>query len=347
MTRNPLIDNAKFILIFLVVFGHIIQPFTTEGKGIEVLYHWIYLFHMPAFIMLSGFFAKGLMNKDYIKNFSKKLLIPYLIFQLFYPVYYLLVGVNDWQFTMFNPRWSLWFLISLFCWHLMLIVFKKIPPLLGVMIAIGLGVSVGYIDPIGHTLSLSRTFVFFPYFLVGYWLTQEGLEKRLTIKMKLFSFIAMSIVAVGLLLAPSFSVDWLLSSKSYQSIGFPEIGGVFRLGIYLLSFLMTMCFLTWIPSKENIFTHIGQKTIYVYLLHGIFIHFFRQNQFLKIDTITDVFGLAVLSLAIVMVLSSKYVRMITQPLIEIKCSMLKNQFKSKSKNRSKSRRDQVHTRFSS
>lgn len=338
MNRNPFIDNAKFVLILLVVFGHVIQPFTTE-KGVEVLYHWIYLFHMPAFIMLSGFFAKGSMNKEYIKNLSKKLLIPYLIFQLFYAGYYLLIGVNDWQFSIFSPRWSLWFLISLFCWHLMLVVFKKLPPRLGVLIAIGLGVMVGYVNLIGHTFSLSRTFVFFPFFLIGYWITQESFEKLKTRKMKTLSFTAMSIVAIGLLLAPSFSVDWLLAAKSYQAIGFPEMGGVIRIGIYLLSLIMAMGFFTWIPAKENAFTHIGQKTLYVYLLHGIFIHYFRQNGLFKVDTIVDVIGLAIISLAIVIVLSHKYVMMLTQPFIEAKCSMLRSKLNSKSKREG----NQVHT----
>ncbi|WP_404331907.1 acyltransferase family protein [Mesobacillus maritimus] len=323
MNRDPLIDNAKFYLIFLVVFGHVIQPFTSDVKAVEVLYHWIYLFHMPAFIMLSGFFAKGFLKKSYIKNLSKKLLLPYLIFHLFYTLYYLLIGVTGWQLTIFNPRWSLWFLISLFCWHLLLIVFKKLTPLQGVPVTIALGVIVGYIDPVGHTFSLSRTIVFFPFFLVGYWIKQENLEKLMTNKMKIFSFTAMFLVAVGLLFAPSFSVDWLLASKSYQSIGHPEIGGVIRLGIYLVSFLMTMCFFTWIPTKETIFTNIGQKTIYIYLLHGIFIHFFRQNDLFKISTVVDVIVLAFVSLAIVWVLSTKYVRMITQPLIEAKCTMLR------------------------
>ncbi|MCT2538180.1 acyltransferase family protein [Aquibacillus koreensis] len=329
MNREPLLDNAKFLLIFLVVFGHVIQPFKSDLKSVEVLYHWIYLFHMPAFIVLSGFFAKGFLDKGYLKKLAKKLLLPYLIFHIFYTLYYLLIGVSGWQFTILIPRWSLWFLLSLFCWHILLTVFKRFPPFIGTVLAIGIGVIVGYIDQVGHTFSLSRTIVFFPFFLIGYWITHDSLIKLRTNKIRAFSLMTMSFVAIGIFLLPTFSSNWLLASHSYHAIGYPVLGGAIRLGIYSLSLVMSICFFSWIPSRQNMFTHIGKKTIYVYLLHGIFIHFFRQSNLIKIDTILDVIGLVIISLAIVMILSSKYIRTIAQPLIEAKASKLKQRFEEK------------------
>ena len=50
-------DNIKFILIFLVVLGHLLEissPFPEK----EMLYKLIYSCHMPVFIFISGFFAK-------------------------------------------------------------------------------------------------------------------------------------------------------------------------------------------------------------------------------------------------------------------------------------------------
>ena len=43
---------------------------------------------MPAFILVSGFFAKGFYQKGYISKITKKLILPYLIFQLIYSIYY-------------------------------------------------------------------------------------------------------------------------------------------------------------------------------------------------------------------------------------------------------------------
>src|SRR5699024_11801154 len=82
---------------------------------------------MPAFIFLAGFFAKGAGNMSYITKLAKKLLIPYLIFLIIYTGYYFLIGKDGWQLEMFYPHWALWFLFSLFSWHMLLILFKKMP----------------------------------------------------------------------------------------------------------------------------------------------------------------------------------------------------------------------------
>ena len=86
--RNYYFDNAKFILIFFVVFGHFLRSFIEDNETIYTIYKVIYTFHMPAFILVSGFFAKGFYQKGYVKKITKKLIFPYLIFQINYSVFY-------------------------------------------------------------------------------------------------------------------------------------------------------------------------------------------------------------------------------------------------------------------
>ncbi|HLQ71161.1 MAG TPA: acyltransferase family protein, partial [Bacillota bacterium] len=156
MERNAYIDNARILLILLVVFGHMIQPFIGTSQGVNTLYMWIYTFHMPAFIFLAGFFAKGSGNTKYILKLAKKLLLPYVIFQLLYTGYYFTIGKEGWQAGIFDPHWSLWFLFSLFSWHILLFWFKQLPPLLGITIAVQIGLIVGYFGEVGQMFSLSR-----------------------------------------------------------------------------------------------------------------------------------------------------------------------------------------------
>ena len=328
--RDSYFDNAKFLLIFLVVFGHLIQQLTKDSATIQTLYYWIYIFHMPAFIFLSGFFAKGIGNKKYILKLVKKLLLPYVIFQVFYSSYYVWLGVESWDPLIMEPRWSLWFLLSLFSWHMLLILFKRIPAIYGIPLAFSIGIAIGYVDTIGHELSLSRTIVFFPFFLLGYWVTKERLYKLKNNFIRVSSLVLMSVVAVAIALTPDFSIVWLFGSSSYQALGLPGLGGLVQFGIYLLSTLMAASVLVWIPSKQKMFTFIGQQTIYVYLLHGIFIHFFRQGDYLKFDHAFDLVGLVILSVAIVALLASKPVRTLTQPFIEGDYSMLKGWFSNNS-----------------
>ena len=124
--RDAYFDNVKFILIVLVVFGHLLTPFINDEQWLRTLYIFIYTFHMPAFILISGYFAKGYRKKGYMWKMAKKVLLPYIIFQLIYAVYdYKLYDESTFKVSVFQPAWSLWFLLSLFCWNAMLFIFTK------------------------------------------------------------------------------------------------------------------------------------------------------------------------------------------------------------------------------
>lgn len=326
LERNAYFDNAKVLLIFLVVFGHMIQPFIDGSDGLKTFYMWVYTFHMPAFIFLSGFFAKGSGSKKYILKLAKKLIVPYLIFQVIYTIFYFYIGKEGWQTSMFYPHWSLWFLLSLFCWHMLLYWFKKIPAILGILIAVQIGLIVGYFGEIGHTFSLSRTFVFFPFFLLGYWLKEEHVMWLKQRAFKLISLVIMAVVAVAIYYAPDFNSGWLLASKSYGALGAPEYGGFARLLVYFTSTVMAMSVMAWVPREKGIFTYIGTRTLYVYLLHGFFIQYFRVNDLFKVDNIFDFFGLGLLSAIIVLLLSSKPILGLWQPMVETSTSIIRNTF---------------------
>ncbi|MFS0673213.1 acyltransferase family protein [Ornithinibacillus sp. 179-J 7C1 HS] len=328
MERNAFFDNAKVLLIFLVVFGHVIQPYIDGSTGMHTLYTWIYTFHMPAFIFLSGFFAKGFGDKGYILKLAKKLLIPYIIFQLIYSSYYYVIGKSNWLTDMFYPHWSLWFLISLFSWHMLLILFKRLPVYASLLVAILLGITVGYLAAIGHSFSLSRTFVFFPFFLLGYWLKEEHILLLKRRSAKVLSVVVMVTIAICIYFAPEINTGWLLASKSYFDLGMQEFGGVARLLVYLTSTLMAASVLAWVPFKRNSMTKLGERTLYVYLLHGFLVQYFRAYDVFEVNNVLDVIGLAGVSMLIVLGLSSKPVLTMSQPLIECKMTNMKKMVKS-------------------
>lgn len=56
MARNYKYDNLKALLIFLVVFGHVLE--SVPGEYRRIIYLTIYTFHMPMFIYISGYFSK-------------------------------------------------------------------------------------------------------------------------------------------------------------------------------------------------------------------------------------------------------------------------------------------------
>ena len=54
--RIVLWDNLKFILITLVVIGHLADEFTAKSDVYKSVFLFIYTFHMPLFILISGLF---------------------------------------------------------------------------------------------------------------------------------------------------------------------------------------------------------------------------------------------------------------------------------------------------
>ncbi|NKE05511.1 acyltransferase family protein [Mesobacillus selenatarsenatis] len=323
--RDYYFDNAKFILIFFVVFGHLLRSFIEDNEMIYNLYKVIYTFHMPAFILVSGFFARGFNKKGYVMKIAKKLILPYFIFQLIYSIfYYFLYSKSTFTMDPLNPHWSLWFLISLFCWNIMLIGFSKLNAPIGLLVAFGMGLGVGYVDWISNYLSLSRTFVFFPLFLIGYHLSKDHISTLTRPAFKAGALVTFALVFLGFYFNPDIDYKWLLGSKPYSLMEAASIASMFtRLGFYLLSLLMVFSFLTIVPKKQYFFTDLGKNTLYVYLLHGFFVRTFRESE------VQDFFHsperillLAVIALLLTFLLSSKYAAAIAQPLIEFKTSRI-------------------------
>lgn len=317
MEREAYFDNARLLMIAFVVFGHLIQPYQ-DMLFLQMSYTWIYTFHMPVFIFLAGFFARGTGTKAAVEKLAKKLLLPFLFFQVIYTIYYYMIGKDGWMESILVPQWALWFLLSLFCWHILLIPFKRIRPSLGIPLAVFIGLLVGYFNEIGGVLSLSRTFVFFPFFLVGYWVTKEQLAVLRRLPIRIGG--GLLLIAAGTLfyLYPDIPTDWLLGSKSYAVLGAGEAGGIMRLLVYLFSGLMMISVLALVPNKKMPFTKYGQRTLYVYLLHGFFIQWIRVDDLFEVSNSLDVLGLLIVTLSIVLVLSQRWMLRIWKPLIELK-----------------------------
>ena len=71
MNRIAFVDNLKGFGILCVILGHIANPFSS----------FIYLWHMPLFFFIGGFFINPNKNNiDFIKHNTKNLMGIYLIF---------------------------------------------------------------------------------------------------------------------------------------------------------------------------------------------------------------------------------------------------------------------------
>lgn len=319
--REYYFDNAKFILIFFVVFGHFIRPLIADQELVLAIYKEIYTFHMPAFILISGFFAKSINQKGYIKKIAQKLIYPYVIFQIIYSIYYFfLYSKSTLSIDFLKPQWSLWFLISLFFWNIMLLGFLKLKMWISILVALLLGLLVGYIEWVSNFLSLSRTFVFFPLFLVGFYLKKENFYSLKKPKIKLMSFLLMLAVFVTFYFYPDMNEKWLLGSKPYELLEKDYLlAAIKRLGVYVISFIMVLSFFSFVPKRKLLFSKLGRNTLNVYLLHGFFVKFFRANDIQSyFESPTMLIGLAGFSLILTLILSNKWLTNLVRPLFVLK-----------------------------
>ncbi|MGL5330268.1 MAG: acyltransferase family protein, partial [Peptostreptococcaceae bacterium] len=248
-----------------VVFGHLIERYIDFNDTLMGLYMFIYMFHMPLFIFISGFLSKRTDKSK--KLLIKTLLIPYIIFNIiWYTLAYLYVG--EVNIPILYPGWTLWFLLSLFFWRVSLKYLIKIKYILPISFLLGL--IVGMV-PNGEILSFSRTIVFLPFFLLGYY---TDINKLKTIESKVNIWIAILGVTlfIGLALFASennmLDYKFLYGSYSYSELGLNVSQGILYRGLlYLTSICISIFICVITPNKKTFYTDMGKSTMYVYSFH--------------------------------------------------------------------------------
>lgn len=339
--RDYFFDNAKFILITLVVIGHAYRSLIDDSVFAKTAYLAIYSFHMPLFILIAGYFTKNIHKEGQSKKIIASILIPYLIFQVLYSVYHhLLYQPDQFDFSILEPYWIMWFLLSMFLWRLILPYFitLKYP----IVIAFVLSILIGYLGEADRYLSLSRTIAFFPFFLLGYYLQRhhfEWLFQRIKRWVAWIGLVALFPLMYGLAFLSPIDASWrrwMYFAIPYEDVGHPEwYAGLYRVGLLALALVVSVLFLVVIPRGKTFFSEWGARSIYVYLLHGFFI---RAYTALGINELASgpLFYLCVAagSVLLAIFLASRWVMQATHPLVQPKIHWLfdenrgKRQFKN-------------------
>lgn len=116
--REPFWDVLKGILIYLVVLGHFVQYGTTGDFWQHPLFRGIYIFHMPLFILVSGYFGVHSLSRPWIP-FLRKLFIHLLIpIAVFYLCQLLILSLYCPKQPLVDYFRGMWFLWVLFGCHL-------------------------------------------------------------------------------------------------------------------------------------------------------------------------------------------------------------------------------------
>ncbi|WP_158738471.1 acyltransferase family protein [Alteribacillus sp. YIM 98480] len=315
--RDYFFDNAKFILIALVVISHAITPLIEWHQFSRGLYLLLFSFHMPLFLFISGYFAKKAVAQHEFVKPIQKLLVPYIIFQVIYSFFYHDIMGQQLNVPIFEPHWSLWFLLTLFSFYFIIHLFKFSPYM--IVLAILLGVAIGFGEPT-TLFSISRTIVFFPFFLAGYFIKRHHFEFLQLARLKIIGA-AIFILSFVIFYFYAYDIPYELfyGNESYQAMGFEHAaaGGAYRLLAYVATIAISIAFLAFVPQEKQPMSIYAKNTLYVYLLHGFIFRYLRETEFYDgMDTVFEVFLLALGCIIFTFILSSAIVKKVTQPLIE-------------------------------
>lgn len=119
LERDYRIDGIKWLLIVLVTFGHVIEPALSNPIA-NKLYSIIYIFHMPLFVFISGYYANV---KDKEKLISKGIMLLETFLVVMIPQCFYYGSI----IPLLNPENSGWYLISLITWYIIfLLIINKL-----------------------------------------------------------------------------------------------------------------------------------------------------------------------------------------------------------------------------
>lgn len=264
--RLASMDIAKFFAIYFVVWGHQYALFSDLAKG-SIIQRIIYSFHMPLFMLISGFFAHSALHSDFRQLVAKKaqhLLLPIVLCTLLEILFtYLITGSMELHQARDIVVGNSWFLKTLFCILIIAHIALKItrtPTLACILSCV-----VMFILP--HAYSLKLNYLL-PFFWLGYLLKnhQGGFE----LHVKAITGVALIVFVFSFALLYKGFLDISISSLASSPMSiisnyvtatagcFTMLGVSFVIDHYLKS-----------DTIKNVMCYIGQNTLEIYLLQTI------------------------------------------------------------------------------
>jgi fucose 4-O-acetylase-like acetyltransferase len=296
-----------------VVAGHLIESLRKVPLA-HAFYFFVYTFHMPLFIVVSGYLARNFTALRARKLISG-LAVPYVIFELAYSLPRLFL-YGKLEISLLDPYYLTWFLMSLFLWRLSTPVWLQLRWPLAV--ALGLSLLSGT-SALPDELSMNRTLGLLPFYVLGLmlrphhlaWLRQPWVRVAGAV-------VLLGGFALALAIHTDVATEWVRWRHSNHSIGVSNLTGtLMRLGMLAAGAVLVAAFLAVTPSRRTWYSTLGVSTMYAYLLHGFVVKVADRYD----DSLATPLGVVVVALAGVVlatVLCTAPVRRVTKWAIEPK-----------------------------
>lgn len=264
--RDSTIDIAKGICIFLMVLGHTYFYSSFNDR--------VYLFHMPFFFFVSGFFFSCKKDiKDFFIDKTSRLLIPMLIYWVFGILLSLPMAFRSGTLPNLDIG-ALWFLLSLWTIFIMAYISTKFlkAKIANLIVGIILMVIAYYLNI--HKIQIPCHFVqslfMFPLFILGkYFYHTEisfhgenmSLYQLLLSKRKL----CISVALIGVFILICGNLSYLNVEKLIVPSPLSLFVGAFS-GILLVLAISKLITLA-LPKIANTLDNLGKKSLHVLGFH--------------------------------------------------------------------------------
>ncbi|MFE0448231.1 acyltransferase family protein [Streptomyces fungicidicus] len=319
--RDAFFDNAKYLAIVLVAVGHSWEPLKGDSRVLEAAYSVVYSFHMPAFIIISGFFSRSFdMRPDRLRRLITGVVVPYIVFETAYPLFKRVVDNDPQQdISLLDPWYLTWFLVALFIWRLTTPIWNAVRHPLP--LALGIAMLASVTPSIGDDLDLQRVLQFLPYFVLGLCMKPEHFHmvRRRSVRILAVPVFAAALV-FGWWAVPRMNTAWFYHRDAAQELGAPWWAGpVMVLAMFGCSLLLTACFFAWVPGRHMWFTALGAGTLYGYLLHGFVVKAGDYRGWFEHDVLHGPLGeiaVSVLAAVLVTALCTRPVRRVFRCVME-------------------------------
>lgn len=269
-TRDPWLDNAKMLLVTLVVVGHA-WTLLPNNSATDHFYDFLYAWHVPAFVFVTGYLSqKFAYTKARTWQLVRTVVVPYLIFEAAIALFRIYVGGEELEDLFRDPHWPMWYLAALFCWRLLTPVFR--PLWGGAIVAIGVSLVAGMYA--GDTLDIARVLGLLPFFVLGLKATPERLEMLRRRPVQVAAVVALLAVWVLTTWTDAWaSTEWLYYRSRYDEMGYADDlqALLTRALVLVIGALGAAAFLALVPRTRGWFTRMGAATLVVYLFHGFFV----------------------------------------------------------------------------
>lgn len=319
--RVAYLDNARFWVMLLVVIGHSLTELVVMDSA-RGLYTWIYLFHMPFFVLISGYTARHYVG-DFrqVRRIVSTLIVPYLIVETSMQLMTWHYDRNPEYPLILSPQWVGWFLAALFVWRLTTPIWRALKYPITTSIIISL--IAGMIE-IPNTLALHKVLGFLPFYVIGLHFNRDIFLRLTQLRYRVVGAVLLIGSLVYCLTFTHHLQDidrWLLFRIRYEELDVSLWEGTLTRGMFIvIGFVLTLAALSLVPRGRSVTTALGSRTLYAYLLHG-FIIIYLDRQFGLWATIEPYGAIAVLACTlaaaiVAVILMTKPVAMVFRPLFE-------------------------------